>query len=215
VLRPHIEIVFCEMSVSALCTAASQADGADPATPPVELVPALPPVSAGVSDVAGVPPLPLAPAVPPFAPAGSCNVGTARGPGSEPPELGVAAGVVTLLDAELATVTALPFGAERSGAISPTSPTASATRITNPRLWAKPTTLTASSPNAATRLETTTTRRRFDHRRASFEGCRVSTHDGDARPIPRAHAFPYKAAREISSNVRGSRCRIRNPPSGS
>ncbi len=47
VFRPHIEIVFCDHKVSALCTAWSQADGAEPAAPSVALVPAAPPVLGG------------------------------------------------------------------------------------------------------------------------------------------------------------------------
>lgn len=182
VLRPHIEIVFCAIKASALLTLSSQADGAAPATPSVEPAPAPPLVWADVSDVAAAPALPLAPAIPPGGVTGIGTVGRALGPGLEPPEL---PGVVALtFDSGPPTVTALPVGAARSGAISPTSPTTSAAFITNPRLWANPTTLTTSSSKPTSRPETTTSSRCLDQRRARFGLGSASTLTRDARPVP-------------------------------
>lgn len=166
VLRPHIEIVFCAISASAPLTPFSQAVGAAPASAPA---PATPSSEAVVSAVAGAPPLPVAPA--PVEGAADAPVSAALlAPNSVAGE-----GLSEALETGAAAVTALPVGAARSGAISPTSAAASAASIAKPKLCVNPTTLTVSNATAAIRLETTTTRRRFDQRRGGFELSMIST----------------------------------------
>lgn len=172
VLRPHIEIVFCAISAIAPLTPFSQAVGAAPASAPA---PATPSSEAVVSAVAGAPPLPVAPAIPPReAPV----EGAADAPVSAAllaPNSVAGEGLSEALETGAAAVTALPVGAARSGAISPTSAAASAASIAKPKLCVNPTTLTVSNATAAIRLETTTTRRRFDQRRGGFELSMIST----------------------------------------
>ncbi len=141
VLRPHIEIVFCEITATALCMASSQKVGAEPATPPVDAAPALSPVeAAAASAIVGAPALALAPARPATGPAGDCSFGNALGLVPELPEPLGCGRVSVSLDTGLPGVTTMPIGAACSGAISPTSPIAAGAFITNPRLRAKPTT---------------------------------------------------------------------------
>lgn len=183
VLRPHIEIVFCEITATALCMASSQKVGAEPATPPVDAAPALSPVeAAAASAIVGAPALALAPARPATGPAGDCSFGNALGLVPELPEPLGCGRVSVSLDTGLPGVTTMPIGAACSGAISPTSPIAAGAFITNPRLRAKPTTLMASSTTPPIRLETTIRRRRLDQRRGGFELCSISTPTGPCTP---------------------------------